>query len=424
MKRLLLISYVFPPLTGSGVFRPLRFAKYLPRHGWGVTVLCVDPRVRLPRDSELLRDVRDDVRVERTGTLEPRNALLVLNRLGLTKFSAAVQRWWRVPDDQRGWVPFAVRRARRVLEDVAHHAILSTSAPYSAHLVGRRLRRATGIPWIADFRDEWTTNPYFEDAYPTAWHRRLNERLERAVLREADAVVSVSAPWLAAHRALVPDQPDAKFHVHPNGFDADHHDTAEPERTDRFRILYAGTFYGHRSPETFLAGIRLALERGLPAEDVEIEFVGPGSASIAAGDLPSGMIRTEELRPYFETVARMRRATVLLLVVPRAGGPGNHTGKLFPYLATGRPILLQAPEPNVAADLVRESGSGVVVPPDDPSALADAVVGLHADWKAGRVLPDRDPSKIDAYEGSHQAERLARLLDRLTDARHDGSGAG
>jgi glycosyltransferase involved in cell wall biosynthesis len=413
LKRLLLVSYYYPPLAGSGVFRPLRFSKYLPRRNWQVTVLTVSERVRVLRDPGLSRDVPPDVRVERTATVEPRSLLLVLNRLGLSRVTGWLHRWLMIPDDQRGWVPFALRRARQLLARQPHHAILSTSAPYSAHLIGVHLRRSSGLPWIADFRDEWTTNPYFKELYPTEWHRRLNRSLEQTVLREAQAVLSVSRPWLEAHRSLVPEQPASKFHVHPNGFDAEHHRPVAPA-SDRFRVVYAGTFYGHRSASVFLEGLRRALGRGLPPGETEVLFVGHGSGGQIADGLPEGLLRTEEHRPYFDTLDLLARAAVLLLVVPRAGGAGNHTGKLFPYLASGRPILLLAPEPNVAADLVRSSRSGVVVPPDDPDRAADALLELHRDWKERRSLQNQDRELIAEYEASRQAERLVALLEELT----------
>jgi len=414
VKRLLLVTYHYPPLGGSGVFRPLRFSKYLPRHGWGVTVLGVSSAVRLPRDPSLVAEIDPAVRVERTATLEPRNVFLALNRLGLSAWSRRLERLCMLPDSQRGWVPFAVARAKRVLAEQPHHAILSTSSPLSAHLVGQALQRHSGLPWIADFRDEWTTNPYLRPLYPSSWHLRRNEALERSVLRRAENVISVSEPWLQAHRALVPDQPSSKFHVLCNGYDAEHFARAAPAPSRRFSIVYTGTFYGHRSPRVFLEGLRRALERGLlPGHETEVLFVGHGNREIADASLPSNILRVQDHQPYFDALQSLRGASVLLLVVPSEGGAGNHTGKLFPYLAAGRPILLQAPEPNVAAELVRQSRSGIVVPPDDPDRVVDAVARLYADWKRGVGLVDQDRQLIAGYEADPQAGQLCAILDRL-----------
>lgn len=406
MKRLLLVSYYFPPLAGSGVFRPLRLAKYLPRNGWEVTVLTVSARARVLKDPGLLSDVPGSVRVERTSSLEPRTALLALHRLGLGRLARRLEPWFFLPDDQRGWVPFGVRRAVRLLREREHHAVLTTSGPCSAHLIGLRLRRRLGLPWIADFRDEWTTNPYLR--YPTRWHERVNRRLERAVLTEADRVVCVSRPWLDNLRSRVADRSAESFRVMPNGFDADHFPDRSPPPPARFRIVYTGTFYGHRSPRSFLEAIQRVVDEGqIPADDLDVVFIGHGQAA------PSPLVRTVGQRPFLEAVDRMTEAAVLLLVIPPEGGAGNHTGKLFNYLASGRPILALAPEPNVAADLIRRSRSGRVAPPDDVGAIGEALVALHRDWREGRLLPDRDGAVVGEYEARPQAAAYAGLLDEF-----------
>jgi glycosyltransferase involved in cell wall biosynthesis len=418
MRRVLLVSYYFPPHAGSGVFRPLRLAKYLPRHGWSVTVLTVSERARLIRDEALVADVPRTVRVERTSSLEPRVPLLVLHKLGLAALARRIEPWLLVPDDQRGWVPFAARRGARLLASQPHDVVLSTAGPYSAHLVGSALKGASGVPWIADFRDEWTTNPYLADRYPTAWHRRRNADLERRTLVEADRVVCVSEPWLAALRSLAPGEPGDKFRVHPNGYDAEHFPGASRPPPDRFRVVYAGSFYGHRTPDVFLEGVARAVGSGeIPAAEIEVLFVGPSGGGWERSGLPAGILHAEPQRPYFEALRHLDRAAVLLLVIPPEGGPGNHTGKLFNYLAAGRPILALAPEPNVAADLIRKSRSGVVVPPDRPDAVAHALAGLYRDFRAGLALAGQDRVAIAAYEADVQAEAYARLLLELAPSR-------
>jgi glycosyltransferase involved in cell wall biosynthesis len=410
------VSYYYPPLGGSGVFRPLRMSKYLPAVGWAVTVLTVSARTRALKDPSLLGEIAPGVRVERAASIEPRLAFLALNRLGLGRLVRRVAPWLMVPDDQVGWVPFARRTARRLLREVEHHALVTTAAPYSAHLVGRALHREMRIPWVADFRDEWTTNPYLRDRYPTAWHRRLNRSLERSVLEEADRVVCVSEPWLETLRGLVPGAAPRKFCVLPNGFDAEHFPEPPPAvPRDRFRIVYTGTFYGHRSPAAFLDALeRLLAERRIPAGEVEVVFMGsPGGADRTPRPLAAEVLRWIPQRPYVESLALLRTAAVLLLVVPPEGGAGNHTGKLFNYLAAGRPILALAPEPNVAAALVRESRSGVVVAPDDPGAIATALEGLYDAWKRDSAEPVQHRSTVARYAASCQAEDWARLLDDL-----------
>jgi len=418
LRKLLLVSYYFPPLAGSGVFRPLRMSRCLPRHGWEVTVLTVSARARVLKDPGLVAEVPAGVRVERTSSIEPRVPLIVLHRLGLHALARSIERWFLVPDDQRGWVPFATRRGLRLHRIDPFDAVVSTAGPYSAHLVGRALHRKTGLPWVADFRDEWTTNPYLRRRYPTPWHLRFNQRLERSVLTEADRVVCVSAPWLETLRSLVPDQPDTKFCVHPNGYDAAHFPSAPPPSPDRFRIIYTGTFYGHRSPEAFLEALRrVVAARRVPRDELHVVFIGHTGSGPSFHDLSTGILRVVGQIPYSEALRYLHDAAVLLLVIPNEGGRGNHTGKLFDYLASGRPILALAPESNVAADLIVATRSGRVAPPDAPDIIADAIVAMYGDWKNGRTLRDQDRNAIAAYEADAQAERYARLLDEISGSR-------
>jgi glycosyltransferase involved in cell wall biosynthesis len=305
---------------------------------------------------------------------------------------------------------------------LAHDAVLTTAAPYSAHLVGLGVRRAGAVPWIADFRDEWTTNPYLRDRYPTAWHGRLNRRLERRVLETADAVVAVSRPWLEAIHAVAPHVGAERFHVMPNGYDGEHFPDVPPARPDRFRIVYTGTFYGHRSPAAFLEALgRIVADGRLPPDDLEVVLMGHGGGTTdghAFLDATlSEKLRVVGHRPHREALELVRRAAVLLLVIPRAGGEGNHTGKLFGYLAANRPILCLAPEPNVAAALVRESGSGVVVPPDDGEAIASALLRLHEAWRQDRPVVERRPEVVRRYEAGRQAGDWARMLDEIVSRR-------
>jgi len=296
-------------------------------------------------------------------------------------------------------------------------AVVTTSAPYSAHLVGQRLKRYAGIPWIADFRDEWTTNPYLRDRYPTNWHRNFNRSMERKILREADRVVCVSRPWLDTLHGLVPDLPDNKFVVLPNGYDGEHFREATPVPPDRFRIVYTGEFYGPRSPGPFLDALDLVREcRRIPIDEIEIVFMGrTGWSDRVASDLSRNSVRIVEQKPYFESLQALQEAAVLLLVIPREDGSGKHTGKLFPYLASGRPILAIAPEPNVAAELIRKSRSGVVASPDDPAAIAVAIESLYDDWKRGNTQR-QDRKLIARYEAGFQTGQWAELLGEVGDS--------
>lgn len=417
VRRLLLIAYHFPPLAGPGVFRPLRLVKYLPRFGWTTTVVTVSDRVRLLKDPDLARDVPPGTSVMRTATLEPRTFLIALGKLGMRHLADRIERYFMVPDDQRGWVPFASRAAFAASAARPHDLVLSTSAPYSCHLAGARVHRRTGLPWIADFRDDWTTNPYLSGRYPTRWHRRLNRRWQRAILTDCDRVVTVSHPWAELLHQQVPDQARSKFRVIENGFDAEHH-SQKGGPPNRFSVLYTGTFYGHRTADTIARAIRTILEtQAIPSSELSVEIIGHSGSLSEFGDWSSGTVRISGHRPYFATLQEITGAAVLLLSVPAADGPGKHTAKLYHYLASGRPIIALAPDENVGARLVRDTRSGLVVAPDDAAGLVDALVALYHRYKAGTLLPDQDREAILAYEAEAQTRRWVELFEEVCASR-------
>jgi glycosyltransferase involved in cell wall biosynthesis len=234
-RRVLLVAYYFPPLGGAGVQRSLKFAKYLPELGWQPTVLTCSTGMRYTQDPSLTADIPAGLQVERASVLEPWRPLLRSHRLTLF-----LNRWLSLPDRQIGWFPLAYRKGLKWLRGGFFSAIYTTAAPYTAHLLGLRLKRATGLPWIADFRDEWTQNPSLPN--PSPLYRRLNKTWERQVLTEADRVLSVSEPITEGLQKLVEPTQRGKFHTLTNGYDpADFPAQSENRSSQKFTVVYTGS---------------------------------------------------------------------------------------------------------------------------------------------------------------------------------------
>lgn len=262
-RRVLVIAYFFPPLGGAGVQRTLKFVKYLPEFGWRATVVSTRSRIYPSRDEALVSEIPADTRVVRAPAVPvARYAAIVLHKLGLMRLKAYVS--W--PDGGLGWAPAALiaaaREARRERPDV----IYSTSAPYGGHLVALAVHRLTGIPWVADFRDEWAADPHATDRpRPLAW---LNGRIERAIRRHAARTVVV-----ADYFQLAGDGPRVTI---TNGVDpADVPEADGTPPAHRFRLTYVGTVYGTID----LAPVTAALERLIAAgeiapEELELRIVG------------------------------------------------------------------------------------------------------------------------------------------------------
>jgi glycosyltransferase involved in cell wall biosynthesis len=401
--RVLVLAYYFPPVGGAGVQRTLKFVKYLAPLGWDATVIATRSRAYAARDESLLAEVPREARVRRTAALPLARYLgFALHRLRLQRLRAYVM--W--PDGGLGWAPFALLAALRAARKDRPDVLFSSSAPYGSHLVALVVARLTGLRWVADFRDEWAANPHL--AGQPRLLARLSERAERAITSRARRIV-VAADYFRL-RGLPHDDPRRVEIV--NGVDEDdfRHDASGPP-ADRFVISHVGTLYELQDPSIALRAIAALAARGvIDAARVEARLVGnvwiPGFAP------PPGL--RLELTGYVEhrrAIAEMRAATVLLLYVPASSLAPS--GKLFEYLASGRPVLCLARADNLASRLVREWNAGAVADPDDQAAIEEAMLALWRRWQEDG-LPDQAEVRAQAlarYSRRATAEQLAQVLD-------------
>jgi glycosyltransferase involved in cell wall biosynthesis len=409
--RLLIVSLYWPPAGGPGVQRPLKLAGHLAELGVDMHVLAPDDPKWLHRDPTL--EVPHGVTVHRARNLGPRArrpAEELARAHGLDRLVLQAELGLRaalVPDASVLWnltaAPAAVRLVRRLRAD----AILTTSPPGSVHLVGAAVRKATGARWVADLRDSLVRHA----------HRRREVRgesaLARLVARKADAIVCVSEAIAAETQAL---RPQGVQRVIGNGCDFEDFAGLPYGPSPRFRITHAGSFFGRRDPRAFLEA--LARTDG----DVMARFVGDFRTRDLEHARSIGVDGRLELVPYaprHEALALQRDSEALLLLIPDAEGRGRGvlSGKVFEYLAAERPILAAVPPDGEAARLVRETGAGVVAPPDDPSAIAAALEELVARWRAGALdRPVLSPDWRARLSRRTRAEELVSLLEEVVGA--------
>ncbi|MFQ5458256.1 MAG: glycosyltransferase, partial [Myxococcota bacterium] len=327
-----------------------------------------------------------------------------------------------LPDEFIGWYPAAVRRGVRVVRERNIDVVLSSSPPNSAHLVGRAIARRTGRPHVVDFRDAWTRNPSYRHA--EGWRGRVERRLERAVVRSAERLVTVSEgirnDFLRDHGALDPET----IAVIANGFDPEDFEGPRlPEElapaSGRMRIAFTGSWLDDRSPETFMKALSIyaATARGRGPK-IEALFAGTEQAGIRRAAERAGvsaLVRTVGYLPARTCCALQRSADALLLVLK--DGPqsaGVLSGKIFQYLGAGRPVLALVPE-GAAADLVRKTGAGCVVAPGDAEGAARALCALARAKESGRPLRGADSQILAPYTRRSVAGRFASLLSEVAD---------
>jgi glycosyltransferase involved in cell wall biosynthesis len=448
-RGVLFVAFFFPPMGGGGVQRSLKFVRYLPTHGWRPRVLAAEADYWM-RDEALLAEVPPGTPVLRAA-FGARRLIAMGARDGtrsraVTRFLRSLSRFFLVPDVYVGWS----RRAARVAEEeITRHPcalVFTTSSPDSAHLLGRRVKRATGLPWVADFRDPWTGRLAY--APPTPLHHRLHVALEYSCLREADAVV-VTTPetrddFLARHPGLDP----VKFHVIPNGFDEDDFTVASAELATGscawipaggFPVLHAGQLNLERPLAPFLAGLRLLRERApgrgdagaARSSDAARNAVGDaaGCAQVDAGasmtfllgpcyDSHRDEVKAAGLedavcflpgRTHGDAVAAMLSARVLLLLEQDSDrGRLVLPGKAFEYLRAGRPILAVVPRGGAAARFVRETGAGIAADPASPADIAEGLARL--------LGGDETPRGLGAAAAPFERRVLAAELAAVFDA--------
>lgn len=397
-----MLAYFFPPLGGAGVQRSLKFVKYLPQFGWAPTVITTASTAYPARDASLLAEVPADVRVVRAW--EPRGADLPARALSFAHLNA-LSRCAAWPDHAIAWAPAAFRAALRAVREDRPDVLWSTSAPHSSHLVARAVHRRTGIPWVADFRDEWADNPHLPQE--PALVRRLTRRTERAITEAADRLV-----YAADYFDFAGADP-ARTSVIPNGVDEDDLIGVEPAaRPDGvFRLTFVGTLYGERDARPVLDALaRLVAAGAIDPERLELRIVGNNW-------LPEGRlapeIHTSETGyvAHREALSEMLAASALLLYVP----PDSlaPSGKLFEYLASERPILCVAREDNRAVQIVRELDAGVSAPSGDPAAIEAAVLELWRRWESGAGWDGAAvrAAALARFSRRRLAEQLAGVLD-------------
>jgi glycosyltransferase involved in cell wall biosynthesis len=411
--KLLLVTLYFPPAGGGGVQRPLKFASHLPALGIETHVLAPDDPKWVHSDAELPLPTQAWVhRARYVGPAGRRIADELHGRTGLDlalRRASTVGRRLLLPDENVTWnataIPKAISIARRERIDV----VLTTSPPGSVHLIGAAVKSATGAKWVADLRDSLVLHPHRStEGVGARAKEKARGGVARLVARQADAIVA-AADAIAAEAAAL--RPRGRVVTIPNGCDFDDFAGLEYRRGERFRLTHAGSFFGRRDPGPFLRALAAA---GL--EEVLVRFAGdfrPRDRELLESLTLGGQVELLEYVPRRRSLELQRESDALLLLIPDAEGRGRGilSGKVFEYLAAERPILAVVPPDGAAADLIRETGAGVVAAPDDVEAIRDALASLHERWRAGGL--DGTPLSPEWRDRLSRASRVEELADLL-----------
>ncbi len=397
-RRALLVAYYWPPAGGPGVQRWLKFAKYLRHCGWDLTVIAPSGAAYPVLDPSLESDVPDDIEVHHVPIFEPYETAMKLmpskssERLGSgggqESLSSRILRWLRgnvlLPDPRVLWRKRAVRagkqRVRQAIEQGAPlEAIITTGPPHSVHLIGLDLKRATGLPWLADFRDLWREMDYLEDFLPTQRTRNRHESMERDVVKEAD-LITITSPSVRASLAIhLPEAALDKCHLIYNGWDeADvPAKLSEPKGSSShnpgtFRLGHFGSLFPTRNAPGLWKAIR-QWNANDSERPIHLDMVGKISPPVL--DSMKAHLHTTDWTdhgylPHQDAVRMMADMDALLLIQnDNTTGQRAIPGKAFEYLGMGKPIATMAPQPSDLHDLITEWGMSTCIHGDANAAM-------------------------------------------------------
>ena len=436
MKRVLIISYYWPPTGGSGVQRWVKFAKYLPSEGWQPVIYTPENPEQLAVDESLAAEVPEAAEVVKTRIIEPYELYKkLLRRSGHSKEAVEVNpvnaqnksllqkaaMWVRGnlfrPDPRCLWIGPSVRFLKKYLSEHPVDLIVSTGPPQSMHMIGLRLSRETGLPWIADFRDPWTKIFYFKHLAMTPATERWHKKMEKMVLDEASAVVAVSPLVQQEFQAMT----DTPVELITNGFDECDF-SSEPcteaygGASQEFTITHTGLFAADGNP-TVLWDV---LAEKCHADEafrklLRIKLIGKTDDQILKAlkdrGLESSLINMG-YQTHSVAVDQQRQASVLIL--PLRKEPEYRAvlpGKLFEYLASQRPILGIGQPDGAMAMIVNETGTGTVIDWNDKEGISQYIEQCWKRHLEGRL--SSDGADLSRFTRRSLTRRMAGLFDKI-----------
>ena len=447
MKRVLVITYYWPPSGGSGVQRWVKFAKYLPSEGWQPVIYTPENPELIAVDKTLGSEIPPEAEIVRTKIVEPYNAYRMLmgkdssidiktftqevasgGETGASggevnpinaqkksfkqKISLFIRGNFFIPDPRVMWVGPSVRFLKKYLREHPVDAIVTTGPPQSMHLIGLKLSEATGIPWVADFRDPWTKMFYFKHLGLCSWAEKKHHELERRVLDGATRVVAVS-PLVKEDFEKMTGTP---VELITNGFDES--DFCEEIVPDGFfNITHTGLFAADGNPETLWKVLADKCAEDSSFRDaLRLRLVGKTDSAITESIRQVGLgdnLVDLGYRDHRTAVREQKNAS--LLILPLRKEPEYRAvlpGKLFEYLASRRPILGIGQTDGAMARIIGNTGSGVVYDWDQESKIRACIDFCWDEFRQGEL--DDNSSDISEYTRRGLTHRYASLLDEIT----------
>lgn len=430
MKRVLIITYYWPPSGGSGVQRWLKMSKYLPENDWQPVIYTAEDAEYPVEDPSLEQDVAPEAEVIRRPIVEPYTYYKKF--LGMKKgekvkagfinegtkkngWKESLSVWLRgnffIPDARCWWVKSSVKYLTGYLKEHPVDAMISTGPPHSMHLIAKALHKKFNIPWVADFRDPWTDIDFYKDLKLTRCADRKHHRLENQVLTEATKVVTVG--WDCA-RGL--ERHGAKdVAVITNGYDetfVETHGRASLHQSTMFTMSHIGIIGENRNPEAFWQ----VIGELTPSIDLKIKLIGQVDNSVIESIKRNNIEKYVEIIPYIphnQVIEEQAKSDVLLLFVNNTpNAKGILTGKIFEYMASGRPILCIGPEDGDSARILNETKTGITVDFDDKEKMKSVILDLTTKYQENQLITN-DIKAVEKYSRRNLTKEFVTILNEI-----------
>ena len=451
MKRALIISYYWPPSGGSGVQRWVKFAKYLPEHGWQPVIYTPKNPELIARDTTLASEVPATAEIVQRRIVEPYAILHRLRRNGSSpktspnqegttaknqvgevnpinsqkkslgqKIMMFIRGNFFIPDPRCWWIRPSVKFLEQYLKEHPVDIIISTGPPHSMHLIAKKLAKKTGLPWVADFRDPWTKMFYFKHLQLGTYAKWRHARLEQSVLDTATTIVAVSPLVQEDFRAMT----KTPVELITNGYDEDdftevtdivNSKVSSEERF--FNVTHTGLFANDGNPEVIWKVLSEMCGKDEEFKDkLRIRLCGKTDKEIIDSICEAGLNKNLVdlgYQNHKNAVAEQKKASVLILPLRKEPEyKATLPGKLFEYLAAGRPVLGIGQTDGAMARILADTCSGETYEWNDEAKVRVWFDKSWADFKAGKLsIQQKD---IHKYSRSSTAASMAKLLNKLT----------
>lgn len=428
MKRILIITYYWPPSGGAGVQRWLKFVKYLREFGYEPVIFKPQNPEYPVVDNSLESNIPEGIEVIEQKIWEPYNLYKsfigqskkekintgFLSENKKPKRSEKLSVWLRgnlfIPDARKYWIKPSYKRLKTYLKDNPVDAIVSTGPPHSAHMIGLKLKRKLHLPWLADFRDPWTNIDFYSELMLTKWADKKHKRLEKQVLSEADVVVSVGNTMSAEFKALGA----ARVETITNGYDVENPEVVD--LSNKFSLAHIGTLVKSRNPIALWEALQQLTNKDEDfKQNLEITLIGKVDVHVLDSLQQYGLsefVKKIDYLPHNQVTIKQRESQILLLLsnnTPNA--KGILTGKFFEYMAAKRPILAIGHPDGDMAQILVETKSGTIHNFDDVQTIKKQLEASFDKFKKGNL--HINSSGYENYSRKALTKKLAKVLDSI-----------